>query len=672
MNKKIFLLSISLCFALFAFATIPTGYYNSANGKKGEALRQALHEIIDGHTSISYSALGDYYALTDCDATGHIIDMYSTCSFTIDDARSSQTAVCQGWNKEHSVPSSWFKKGTPMYSDLFHVIPTDARVNNFRGNMPYGETSSTAYIANDSHSLGHIGSSSFSGYSGTVFEPDDEYKGDFARNYLYMVTRYTTTNFTQSTGAEAVFTYSGGQSGLTTYAINLFMKWHRQDPVSQKEIDRNNAVYGIQHNRNPFIDYPYLAEYIWGTKQNASVNMTTEVISSSDERYTPGVSDGSLTSLTPQIITSTSQLSFGSLLNGNSRNQNLTFSGSQLTNNILLTISGTNAQYFSVSPKSITAANANGNNLVTVTYSPLSEGSHTATLTLSSTSADDVVITLKGTCQQACTIQWLVNGQEYTEGEPDTEVALGATPTALPTPPASCSETSEQFAGWTATPISSSTNDIPADLFSAAEDAPVINNATTFYAVFAHIEEIEGSAPISDTYTFADHYTSNADATTAQLANATISFDKANASTAAKYYDTSLGVRAYGGSQIIVTGNNLQEIQFEFSTVGKDHTNEITANVGAFSTDTWTGLSNKVIFTIGGTSKFRAIAAITVTSQEQATDYQYSYFITQCSSTTDIEEQAISTQQYQKFLINGHLFIRIGEHLYNSNGQIIK
>ncbi|MDD3479341.1 MAG: endonuclease [Paludibacteraceae bacterium] len=170
--------------------------------------------------------------------------------------------VCDCWNKEHSVPQSWFSKASPMKSDLFHVYPTDSRVNNFRNNYAYGETSSTAYVAGDSHSLGRIGSSNFSGYTSTVYEPDDEFKGDLARTYFYMATRY----------ADKCSNWSGGMfgsnyNGLNTYARNLLLKWHRDDPVSAKETQRNDGIYVHQHNRNPFIDYPELAEHIWGDKK---------------------------------------------------------------------------------------------------------------------------------------------------------------------------------------------------------------------------------------------------------------------------------------------------------------------------------------------------------------------------------------------------------------------
>ena len=263
---KRIVLSIFVCAVVAStalYADIPAGYYNSADSKKGSALLSALHNCIDGHTTLSYKSLENYYEDTDWTSDGYVWDMYSTCKFTMSDGNGSQKKVCDAWNKEHSVPQSWFNEQSPMKSDLFHVYPTDARVNNFRGNMPYGETSNRSYIDGDSHALGYIGSSSFSGYTGKVFEPIDEYKGDFARTYFYMVARYLDKNFNQSENGKVVFTYSGGTAGLTTYAINLFLKWHRQDPVSKKEIDRNDAVYKHQKNRNPFIDYPELADQIW-------------------------------------------------------------------------------------------------------------------------------------------------------------------------------------------------------------------------------------------------------------------------------------------------------------------------------------------------------------------------------------------------------------------------
>ena len=259
-------------------AAVPENYYIGVDGKSSsDAILDALFSKISGHTIISYNALEDYYEQTDF--TGDTVwDMYSTCRFTMAEANKAQNSVCDGWNKEHSIPQSWFNGGSPMKSDLFHVYPTDARVNNFRSNLPYGEVNGqngAGFSDNyKNHGLGKKGSNTFPGYTGSVFEPADEYKGDFARTYFYMVARYRDKSFTSS-GGNAVFTSS--KTNLTTFAKNLFMKWHRQDPVSQKEIDRNEAVYKLQNNRNPFIDYPDLAEYIWGDRVGQSVDLSKMV-----------------------------------------------------------------------------------------------------------------------------------------------------------------------------------------------------------------------------------------------------------------------------------------------------------------------------------------------------------------------------------------------------------
>ncbi len=272
----LFLAQIGLANVVTGEAAIPDGYYSGVNGKSSpDAILDALFNKIQGHTVISYSNLEDYYE--DTDFRGDTVwDMYSTCAFTMAEANKSQKAVCDGWNKEHSIPQSWFNEGSPMKSDLFHVYPTDARVNNFRNNFPYGEVNGPrgTGITNNTgnHALGKKGSNTFSGYSGDVYEPDDEYKGDFARTYFYMCARYRDKTLNASYGS-AVFT--SNKTNLTDYAKNLFLKWHRQDPVSQKEIDRNQAVYGIQHNRNPFIDYPDFAEYIWGNRVGQTIDLST-------------------------------------------------------------------------------------------------------------------------------------------------------------------------------------------------------------------------------------------------------------------------------------------------------------------------------------------------------------------------------------------------------------
>lgn len=252
---------VFLIITIYLNAQIPANYYDAAVGKYGAALKTQLYTIVGAHTQRTYSDLWTDFQTTDKRADGYVWDMYSNCSFTFvtqQDAGSGGTSECQYYNREHSMPNSWFNKGYPMYSDLFHMYPTDKYVNNQRGNNPFGETSSPSKTFINGSKLG---TSSFSGYSGTVYEPVDEYKGDFARTYFYMVTAYDDKVATWVSDQLAGNKYPA----LSDWSVILLLKWNSQDPVSSKETSRNNAVYGIQGNRNPFIDHPELAEYIWGT-----------------------------------------------------------------------------------------------------------------------------------------------------------------------------------------------------------------------------------------------------------------------------------------------------------------------------------------------------------------------------------------------------------------------
>lgn len=254
-------------------AAIPENYYYDVNGKKNaDAILNALCDIIDDHLVIAYSGLEPYYEQTDF-YNDTLWDMYSTCTFYMSHANVPQSAVCDGWNKEHVCCQSWLGSG-PMVSDLFNVYPTDARINNLRSNYPYGVVGgSFSGFSKDPqhHGLGKLGTSTTSGI-GTCYEPDDQYKGDFARTFFYMVARYRNNVLNAGNGAKM---FTSNPTNFTAYSLSFLLDWHRQDPVSQKEIDRNQAVYGIQHNRNPFIDYPELAEYIWGNRVGQTVDLTS-------------------------------------------------------------------------------------------------------------------------------------------------------------------------------------------------------------------------------------------------------------------------------------------------------------------------------------------------------------------------------------------------------------
>lgn len=248
-------------------------YYQSADGKKGAALKTALCGIVYNRTERTYGDLWTDFRTTDAYPDGKVWDMYSSKTDFVfgdnQDRGSGGNKEGEYYNREHSFPNSWFGgKVQPMYTDLHHMYPTDKLVNNKRGNNPFGETNGDIFKSADNFSK--LGKCTSEGYSGTVFEPNDEYKGDFARTYFYMVTCYEEklpdwfSNYAESQPTLDGNTYPG----LSSWQLKMLLKWAKNDPVSEKEINRNNAVYSIQNNRNPFIDYPGLEQYVWGDKKD--------------------------------------------------------------------------------------------------------------------------------------------------------------------------------------------------------------------------------------------------------------------------------------------------------------------------------------------------------------------------------------------------------------------
>lgn len=257
-------LSILLsCSSGAVLAQPPAGYYDPAQGLTGPLLRQALHDIIDGHDAVSYNSLWGHFEDTDAKPDGKVWDMYSDVpggtppyvyTFGADQCGGyDEEGDC--YNREHSFPSSWFDDQAPMSTDLFHLYPTDGYVNNRRGNLPFGEVNGWTWISDNGSK---VGSNVAPGYSGQVFEPIDAYKGDFARSYFYMYTRYW-----GQTGSWSTPMQTGGD--LAVWARNMLLQWNAADPVSPKEQARNNAVFAIQDNRNPYIDDPQWAELVWGS-----------------------------------------------------------------------------------------------------------------------------------------------------------------------------------------------------------------------------------------------------------------------------------------------------------------------------------------------------------------------------------------------------------------------
>jgi M6 family metalloprotease-like protein len=259
---------------------LPAGYYSSASGS-GTTLRDNLEAIIDGHTIVGYDNLWTAFEDTDVLPNGYVWDMYSDKGGCVDndyyythitDKDNGTLGSAEGdwYNREHSFPASWFGSASPTYSDLFHLYPTDKYVNNQRSNNEFGEVSTGTTYSNGSM----LGNNTYTGSSGaTAFEPIDEYKGDFARSYFYLATRYASSisGWTTSPMIDGDDSDSDG-SVFEEWALNMLIEWHTNDPVSQKEMTRNDAIYLKQNNRNPFIDNPDYVNDIWGTSPALSVS----------------------------------------------------------------------------------------------------------------------------------------------------------------------------------------------------------------------------------------------------------------------------------------------------------------------------------------------------------------------------------------------------------------
>lgn len=281
--------------AALAQAPHNTGtYYRTAHGKHGEALKTAFYNIIKNPSVLTYDDLWKAYKISDIrmvNGDSTIWDMYSAITRYAPDCPHKNSYEGSGINREHSFPKSWFGSIKPAYSDVVHVIPTDGYINNMRSDLPYGETDSPTKGSkgiDGAQYYSKVGPCSVEGYTKNVFEPDDEYKGDLARIYFYMATCYE----------PLIATWTSDMLGGTSYqpfsswALPMLMKWSEEDPVSQKETDRNAAIWRLQGNRNPFVDYPGLEEYLWG-------NLIDEGFSY--DGVTPATEDQTVAAMTTDI-----------------------------------------------------------------------------------------------------------------------------------------------------------------------------------------------------------------------------------------------------------------------------------------------------------------------------------------------------------------------------------
>lgn len=369
--KKNYFLLLLLSFSI-GFAQIPSGYYNTATGTS-YTLKTQLYNIIKGHIDNGYAGLYTTYQTSDVDNfyenDGTVLDMYSENPSGTDPYNYStgSTQRCGNYsvegdcyNREHIIPQSVFNEQSPMVADAHFITPTDGKVNGMRSNYPHGTVASATYTSQNGSKLG---SSSVSGYSGTVFEPINAFKGDIARMYFYFATRYENTVAGYS---YAMFNGTSNQV-FTTAFLNMLLAWHTQDPVSAREIARNNAVYTRQGNRNPYIDHPEYVNQIWGGTPSGDTQAPT----------------------TPTSLASTSKTATSITLSWTASTDNVAVTGYDIYANSVLktTVSGTTATItgltastaYSIYAKAKDAAGNTSASSNTISVTTNSSGSGTAT-----------------------------------------------------------------------------------------------------------------------------------------------------------------------------------------------------------------------------------------------------------------------------------------------------
>lgn len=372
------LLWVASVIGLSASAAAPDGYYDRLNGKRDAALKEALRSLIYNHTEVSsYDALPSYFQRTDIyPGTNRWWDMYS------------DMPIYLPWsgkllNREHAFPKSWWGggKNTPAYVDLNHLYPAEAAANMAKSNWPLGEVASSPSFDNDWVLVGPPVSGQGGGAQ-KVFEPNDEYKGDFARTYFYMVTCYS--NLTWASKYDWMLQQNDYPT-LDTWAVNLLLKWHKADPVSQKEEQRNDVVYSIQNNRNPFIDHPELADYIWGDKRGIVYDIEVDP-------------DTDPTLLAPSQDMA---LDFNQIAVGSTSEAKLFFNGKGLTSVLNVMVYRGDKDMFipSASTVDYRQANSDAGTWLSITYKPAAIGTHTARLLVSGGGmAGSVGVELRGEC----------------------------------------------------------------------------------------------------------------------------------------------------------------------------------------------------------------------------------------------------------------------------------
>ncbi|MDR0682218.1 MAG: endonuclease [Dysgonamonadaceae bacterium] len=392
-SLRFLILSSFLSFFSFSlFSQIPQGYYNTIDSKQERELKTALHQILKNHTVLSYNSLWYYFRTTDVKDDGITVwDMYSN----IVRRYSTEGGSVSGMNREHSLPKSWWATSGQVenyaaYSDLNHLYPSDDEANGKKSNYILGEINSPSF----NNGVSKVGKNTYN-YSGSpsanAFEPADEYKGDFARTYLYMVTCYE--NYAQQWRSDGLNMFNNETYPvLKSWAKDMLLKWHRADPVGNKERIRNEEVYIYQNNRNPFIDFPELAEYIWGNKTDEAFKVPEDLILKDPALISP---------------VNLSEIYFGEIQKNSLVENTLLLKGINLTGNLTIVLWGTGKDYFNLSAESVPAVLVNSEEgyALKISYNPTEYGEHNASIIIQDGGiSGSTMVSIKGVCTEHAAI----------------------------------------------------------------------------------------------------------------------------------------------------------------------------------------------------------------------------------------------------------------------------
>ena len=602
-----------------SWASTNSSIINKGGKNFVSALKSKITQVADGNSNtVSYAQLWTIYKESDAVpgtenlAKPLIWDMYGGFAFTYgDDQAGSYKNEGDVYNREHSVPKSWFSEHTPAYSDLVHLVPTDGKVNGMRSNYTFGEVQSSSYsysfnarsyngVQYQNAGISKLGSpktiNGVSSGKSIVFEPDDQYKGDFARIYMYFAVRYGGGTCQATTGdGGAIFTSTLSDSNpyVTNYGLALLRKWHVQDKVSTKETNRNNYIEKYQGNRNPFVDHPEWADKIFGTEYGDP----TPSVTISQETATIGIGEN---------ITLTASASNSSAISWSTSNSSV----ATVSNGVVIGKAAGSA--------TITAS-ATINNVV---YSA------TCAVTVSSTPS-----------LSSISIKTAPTKTTYQAGE-------NFDPTGLVITRTYSNGTSSDYTYANHTSEFSFSPSLSTSLTTEHTHVTITyDEKSTSQSITVTASSGSGEAQsISETITFSEKgYSDGASVTTVNGTYGNVVFAQGSGNNPPKYYNSGTSVRAYAGNTITFSSSyTIKQIVITFGNGGDS--NSITSNTGTYSNGTWTGSASSVVLSIGGTSGHRRISSVTIIYESSSLPVATSiiatvsktYYVGETISVTDI------------------------------------